>query len=81
MVTSRRLFCCGFKLVSFQPTVEGTDDRTDWEEVLEAMDAVSLNEDEKYELICTTAAVLHLGNIEFTEASTEVAEPESRECE
>ena len=45
------------------------------------MDAVSLTEDEKYELICTTAAVLHLGNIEFTEASTEVAQPYSRECE
>ena len=45
------------------------------------MDAVSLTEDEKYELICTTAAVLHLGNIEFSEAGTEVAQPHSRECE
>ena len=64
-----------------QPTVDGTDDKADWEEVLEAMDAVSLTEDEKYELICVTAAVLHLGNIEFTEASTEVAKPENNECE
>ena len=61
--------------------MDGTDDRSDWEEVLEAMDAVNLSQEDKYEVICTSAAVLHLGNIEFVEAATEVAQPDSRECE
>ena len=65
----------------FQPHVDGTDDAADWAEVLEAMEAMKLSPEDKYEIVCTTAAVLHLGNIEFVEQGTEVAALESQECE
>ena len=57
----------------FQPHVDGTDDRADWNEVLEAMEAMMLSDDDKYDIIATTAAVLHLGNIEFEESGVEVS--------
>ena len=58
------------------PRVDGTDDGEDWREVLEAMEAMNLSEEDQNCIISTTAAVLHLGNITFTERATEVAEPE-----
>ena len=45
------------------------------------MEAMKLSAEDKYEIVCTTAAVLHLGNIEFVEQGTEVAALESQECE
>ena len=45
------------------------------------MEAMKLSPEDKYEIVCTTAAVLHLGNIEFVEQGTEVAALESQECE
>jgi len=62
-------------LNSTDPTVEGTNDTSDWAEVLEAMEAVNMSQDEQYNLIKTTAAVLHLGNISFMEQGVEVAVP------
>ena len=39
------------------------------------MEAVNMSQDEQYNLIKTTAAVLHLGNISFMEQGVEVAVP------
>jgi len=58
------------------PHVDGTDDRQDWVEVLEAMAAMGMNGDDQFNVISTTAAVLHLGNITFREAGVEKAVPE-----
>ena len=41
--------------------------------MLEAMEAMMLSDDDKYDIIATTAAVLHLGNIEFEESGVEVS--------
>ena len=64
----------------FQPHVEGTDDRQDWAEVLEAMGAMGMSSEEQFGVISTTAAVLHLGNINFREAGVEKAVPEEADC-
>ena len=39
------------------------------------MEAVNMSQDEQYDLIKTTAAILHLGNISFMEEGVEVAVP------
>lgn len=58
------------------PHVDGTDDRQDWVEVMEAMAAMGMTGDDQFNVISTTAAVLHLGNITFREAGVEKAVPE-----
>ena len=45
--------------------MEGTDDKADWEEVLEAMKIMKMSENEQFDIISITAAVLHIGNISF----------------
>lgn len=40
------------------------------------MQAMNLSDEDQHSIIATTAAVLHLGNITFTEKATEVAVPE-----
>jgi len=62
------------------PHVEGTDDRQDWAEVLEAMGAMGMSSEEQFGVISTTAAVLHLGNINFREAGVEKAVPAEADC-
>jgi len=61
------------------PHVDGTDDRQDWAEVLEAMNAMGMSNDDQFEIISATSAVLHLGNITFREAGVEKAVPEEAE--
>ena len=65
--------------VCYQFTVEGTDDSADWNEVLEAMETMMMSPEEKFDIISVTAAVLHLGNIEFGESGVEVAVPADRD--
>jgi len=62
------------------PHVDGTDDRQDWAEVMEAMGAMGMSNEEQYSVISTVAAVLHLGNITFREAGVEKAVPEDAEA-
>ena len=45
--------------------MEGTDDKADWQEVLEAMKIMKMSEDEQFDIMGITAAVLHIGNISF----------------
>jgi len=58
------------------PHVDGTDDKQDWGEVMEAMVAMGMSKEEQFNIISTVAAVLHIGNITFKEAGVEKAEPE-----
>ena len=37
------------------------------------MEAMEMTDDDKYNIIATAAAVLHLGNIEFEESGVEVS--------
>ena len=60
--------------------MDGTDDRQDWVEVMEAMAAMGMTGDDQFNVISTTAAVLHLGNITFREAGVEKAVPEEADC-
>ena len=68
-----------FHILFFKPHVDGTDDRQDWAEVMEAMGAMGMSNEEQYSVISTVAAVLHLGNITFREAGVEKAVPEDAE--
>ena len=44
------------------------------------MAAMDMSGEEQFDVISTTAAVLHLGNITFTEAGVEKAVPEEADC-
>ena len=44
------------------------------------MAAMGMSEEEQFNVISTTSAVLHLGNITFTEAGVEKAVPEEDDC-
>ena len=39
---------------SFQPHVEGTDDKQDWQEVMEAMNIMNMSETEQFDIIRET---------------------------
>eukprot|EP00092_Neocalanus_flemingeri_P052340 GFUD01061174.1.p1 GENE.GFUD01061174.1~~GFUD01061174.1.p1 ORF type:complete len:1149 (-),score=317.13 GFUD01061174.1:56-3502(-) len=62
------------------PRVEGTDDKQDWAEVMEAMVTMGMSEEEQFSIISTVAAVLHLGNVTFREAGVEKAVPEEADA-
>ncbi|KAL6056612.1 myosin-5 isoform X3, variant 2 [Balamuthia mandrillaris] len=52
-------------------TVDGINDPKDFEEVQEAMQSLHFNPEEIEALFQTVAAILHLGNIEFTTGSAQ----------
>jgi len=46
--------------------VDGLDDQKWWNEVNQAMSTVNMEEQEKWQIFQTLAAILHIGNISFT---------------
>eukprot|EP00727_Mastigamoeba_balamuthi_P009664 m51a1_g532 putative myosin IK (1161) ;mRNA; f:373782-379358 len=50
-------------------TVDGVDDRNDWQAVWSAMDTIGFTRDEKANSFKILAAILHLGNIRFTDGT------------
>ena len=54
--------------------IEGTDDRADYEEMIEALDTMGFNEDEKFDLFSLVFAILHLGNVTFCETKNDEAD-------
>ncbi|XP_046662607.1 unconventional myosin-Ie-like [Homalodisca vitripennis] len=59
--------------------VEGTNDAHDFNETLKAMSVMGLGEQQQSDILRTVAAILHLGNVTFTEKGNyaEIATPPS----
>ena len=59
------------KILSTSEKVEGTNDAADFEEVMEAMETMRIDENERTEIIKLVCAILHLGNIQFSEGNND----------
>jgi myosin-1 len=54
-------------------TVDGVDDRAEFNEVIQAMNTMGFSSDEQYEIFRTVAAVLWLGNVSFSQTEKDEA--------
>lgn len=53
--------------------VAGTDDKADFDEMLEAMVTMGMDEEERGDIFSLVFGILHLGNIIFSEGSNDEA--------
>ena len=62
--------------------VDGTDDGSDYLELISAMTTMGMGPEEQSEVLQVVSAVLHLGNVLFREEGSEkaVVDSEQREC-
>jgi len=49
-------------------TVEGTDDVKDFQETVQAMSVIGLNQQEQFDILRVVAAILHLSNVTFVDS-------------
>jgi myosin heavy subunit len=59
--------------------VEGIDDKKDFQDVLNAMSIIRLNEADKFNIFRLIAGILHLGNVTFV-SDGHYAQHQSNEC-
>ena len=60
--------------------VDDTDDSADYLSTIDAMTTMGMDDEEQSQVLQLTAAILHLGNILFTEVANETAQVDSKEC-
>ena len=60
-------------LLFYSLKVEGTNDASDFQEMLEAMDTMKINDNEQAEIFKIVCGILHLGNISFAEGNNDQA--------
>jgi len=60
-------------------SVEGVDDKKEFQDVLNAMNIIRLNEAEKFNIFRLIAGILHLGNVTFV-SDGNYAQHKSVEC-
>ena len=51
--------------------IDGTDDKADCDELVEAMETIGFNEEQKFDLFALVFGILHLGNVLFTEGKND----------
>ena len=60
--------------------VDGTDDTSDFHEMVEAMKTMKIDDNDRSEIFAIVCAILHLGNVVFSEGNNDQAFVQTKEC-
>ena len=60
--------------------IEGNDDKAEFQEVLQAMETIGLDEEERSHIFSLIFGILHLGNVMFDETNNDEAYVKMDDC-
>lgn len=76
----KKNFVLQYLLVLLFLQVDGTDDTSDFHEMVEAMKTMKIDDNDRSEIFAIVCAILHLGNVVFSEGNNDQAFVQTKEC-